>query len=152
MSNPISVPNGQQQIASYSPLRVIRPEDIAAHAGPVPGVMHVEAISGPTVGAQHLQLLRISVAPGIGVSPVHHHGASEAVFYGLHGCTTFFFGEGLRQRVDMSAGEFVFIPAWTIHAEANLGNEDAEMFQVCSTPEPTTFVMGELPVPEDLLR
>ena len=107
-------------------------------------------ISGET-GAQHLWMARVLSAPGL-VSPGHHHGDSEAAFYVLRGQITFFYGEGLRRRVDLHEGDSILIPAWTVHAEGNLGEEDDEVLAIRSTPEPIAFYLRELRVPADMLK
>jgi uncharacterized RmlC-like cupin family protein len=112
---------------------------------------HAEAISGRTVGAQHLWLGRAVAPPGT-TSGVHHHGASETAIYVLRGRSTLFFGEGLRERLELQAGDFAFVPAWAIHAEGNLGAEAAEVVLARSTPEAIFVDLPELRVPEDLLR
>jgi uncharacterized RmlC-like cupin family protein len=83
---------------------------------------------------------------------VHHHGPDEGAFYILRGCVSFFFGEGLRQRMDVRAGEFVFIPAWTIHAEANLAHEEAEIIAIRSTAKPSMVRIPDVDVPDDILE
>jgi uncharacterized RmlC-like cupin family protein len=110
-----------------------------------------EALSGRTVGAEHLWMGK-TVAPAGRVSAVHHHGPGETGIYVLRGRATLFFGEGLRERLDLQAGDFAFVPAWAIHAEGNLSGEDAEAIIVRSTPEAVAVDLPELRVPEDLLR
>jgi uncharacterized RmlC-like cupin family protein len=110
-----------------------------------------EAISGRTVGAQHLWMGR-TVAPAGKVSAVHHHGASETALYVLRGRASLFYGEGLRQRLDLQAGDFAFVPAWAIHAEGNLSAEDAEAIVVRSTQEPIVVNLTDLRVPEEVVR
>jgi uncharacterized RmlC-like cupin family protein len=105
---------------------------------------------GERIGSANLWLARIVSAPHL-VSPVHHHGESEAAFYVLRGSLSFFFGEGLRQRVDLSAGDSIYIPAWTIHAEGNLGAAECDVIAARSTATPTSFHLPELRIPEDVL-
>jgi uncharacterized RmlC-like cupin family protein len=135
----------------YTALRRVRPEALSDATAQTPGLTRAEAISGRTVGAQHLWLGK-AVAPAGKVSAVHHHGESETALYVLRGRVTLFFGEGLRQRLDVQAGDYLFVPAWAIHAEGNLGDEDAEGLVARSTPEPLAVDLPELRVPEDLLR
>ena len=57
-----------------------------------------------------------------------------------------------HQRLDIQAGDFAFVPAWTIHAEGNLSDEDGVAIVVRSSPEAIVVTMPELSVPEDALR
>ena len=93
-----------------------------------------------------------TVAPAGKVSAVHHHGASETALYVLRGRASLFYGEGLRQQLDLQAGDFAFVPAWAIHAEGNLNDEDAEAIVVRSTQEAIVVNLPDLQVPEDVLR
>lgn len=139
------------QVPAYTPLHRVRPEAPAGASGARPAEPPSAVISGRTVGAQHLWLGTTSPPPGR-VSGVHHHGGSETAVYVLQGRVTLFFGEGLRERLDLQAGDFAFVPAWAIHAEGNLGDEAAQVLLARSTPEPLAVDLPELRVPEDVLR
>lgn len=143
--------NTTQQAPGYAPLRLVRPEALSDATAQTPGMTRFEAISGRTVGAQHLWMGR-TLAPAGKVSAVHHHGASETAVYVLRGRASLFYGEGLRQRLDLQAGDFAFVPAWAIHAEGNLNDEDAEAIVVRSTQEAIVVNLPDLQVPEDVLR
>lgn len=133
----------------YTDLRPIRPAQLTP-SSIVPGLRETEFLSQRT-GADHLWMARVISAPGL-LSPVHHHGESEAGFYVLSGSLTFFFGEGLRQWVDLYQGDSIFIPAWTIHAEANLGSEDSDVIAIRSTATPIAFYLHDVRVPEEVVR
>jgi uncharacterized RmlC-like cupin family protein len=136
---------------AYVPLHRVRPEGLSGTTAQTPGMARAEALSGRTVGAEHLWMGK-TVAPAGKVSAVHHHGAGETGIYLLRGRVTLFFGEGLRERLEVQAGDFAFVPAWAIHAEGNLSGEDAEAIIVRTTPEAIAVDLPELRVPEDLLR
>ena len=136
---------------AYVPLRRVRPEALSGATAQTPGLARAEAISGRTVGAQHLWMGK-AVAPAGQVSGVHHHAAGETAIYVLRGRVTLFFGEGLRERLEVQAGDYLFVPAWAIHAEGNLSDADAEALVVRSTPEAIAVDLPELRVPEALLR
>jgi uncharacterized RmlC-like cupin family protein len=114
-------------------------------------MVRAEAISGDSVGAEHLWMGK-AVAPAGKVSGVHHHAEGESAIYVLRGRVTLFYGEGLRERLEIEAGDYLFVPAWAIHAEGNLSAEDAEALVVRSTPEAIVVNLPDLRVPEDLLR
>ena len=139
------------QTPVYVPLRRVRPEALSGATAQTPGLARAEAISGRTVGAQHLWMGK-AVAPAGKVSAVHHHAEGETAIYVLRGRVTLFFGEGLRERLEVQAGDYLFVPAWAIHAEGNLSGEDAEALVARSTPEAIAVDLPELRVPEDLLR
>ena len=131
------------QVPAYTPLHRVRPEAPAGASASRPAEPPSGAISGRTVGARHQWLGTTSPPPGR-ISGVHHHGGSETAVYVLRGRVTLFFGEGLRQRLDLQAGDFAFVPAWAIHAEGNRTAEDAEAIVVRSTQEAMVVNLPDL--------
>lgn len=129
-------------------MHVVRRSEME-NSGPVPGL--TEYALGARAGAQGVWLARILAAPGVGVSPVHHHRESEALVCILSGTMTFIHGPYLRDRVDLNEGDFLFIPAWEVHAEANLGPEPVDMVMARSTPTPIMDVQSDSQVPQELL-
>jgi uncharacterized RmlC-like cupin family protein len=115
-----------------------RQEALSGATAQTPEMTRAEAISGRTVGAQQLWMGK-AIAPAGKVSAVHHHAAGETAIYVLRGRVTLFFGEGLRERLEVQAGDYLFVPAWAIHAEGNLSGEDTEPVRWRS-PATVTFL------------
>jgi uncharacterized RmlC-like cupin family protein len=136
---------------AYLPLRRVRPAALSGATAQTPGMARTEAISGRTVGAAQLWMGR-TVAPAGRVSAVHHHAAGETAICVLRDRVTLFFGEGLREQLEVQAGEFLFVPAWAIHAEGSRSSEDAEAIIARSTPEAIAIDLPNLHIPEALLR
>src|SRR5687768_4547584 len=76
----------------YLPLHRVRPETLSGATAQTPGMAWAAALSGRTVGAQHLWMGK-TLAPAGKVSAVHHHGEGETGIYLLRGRVTLFFGE-----------------------------------------------------------
>ena len=110
-----------------------------------------EAISGRSVGAQSLWMGR-TLAPAGLISEAHHHGQSESAIYVARGHATFLCGPDLYERVDVEAGDFLFIPPYAVHVEANLGGEEVEFIVVRSTQEAIVVNLPEHAVPRELLE
>jgi uncharacterized RmlC-like cupin family protein len=93
------------------------PEKVSASALAEPAAQH-------TAGMTRLQAFAsddawfglVSSQPGEW-SGWHHHGDTETYFYVLDGQLQFEYGDGGRQRLDMSAGDFVHMPARVVHRE-----------------------------------
>lgn len=132
----------------YSALRVARRAE-SAGIEVLPGMSWYVGMDR-RAGANHLWMTRLVVQRELGISPVHHHAESEAGIYVLKGASTFFFGPDLRQRIDVIEGDFLFIPAWTIHAEAVRSSDPCEMIMARSTPDPKSVNIHDLKVPEDV--
>ena len=64
---------------------------------------------------------RVTTAPGA-VSGWHHHDANESSLYVVRGVLRLEF-EGFDGHLDAHAGDFVHVPAFTVHRESNPSDE-----------------------------
>jgi len=71
-----------------------------------------EGISAEAAGSKALCLHVITIPPGGRAKP-HLHEHHESSVYVVSGRAGMWFGEGLREHVWMSAGDFLYIPANT---------------------------------------
>ena len=60
---------------------------------------------------------QVETAPGV-VSGWHHHDRNESSLYVVRGILRFEF-EGHEGWIDAGPGDFVHVPAWTVHRESN---------------------------------
>lgn len=94
-------------------------------------------ISG--VGPQHTPATRIWYGkvfnePGYRSLP-HHHGEAETGGYVLTGVARIYFGENYREYLDMSEGDFVFVPPYMPHVEVNMSTTEELIWLTCRTPD-----------------
>lgn len=94
------------------PIRVV-PPDALVDADPTPGMRRRQAIDVPGLwsGMVHTE-------PGA-TSGWHHHGEHETSLYVISGVLRLDFGPGGEATVDAGPGQFVHVPAQTIHRESN---------------------------------
>ncbi len=95
-----------------TPVRVVRAADLLA-ADPTPGMAREIAFQVP--GA--LWAGRVTTAPGA-VSGWHHHDSNESSLYIVSGILRLEF-DGYDGYLDAEPGDFVHVPAFTIHRESN---------------------------------
>jgi hemoglobin len=93
------------------PVHVVRAADLAP-ADPTPGMTRSRAFELPTLWAG-----RVETMPGA-VSGWHHHDVNESSLYIVSGVLRFEF-EGHDGPLDAEAGDFVHVPAFTVHRESN---------------------------------
>jgi len=101
------------------------------------------------VSPQHTPATRIwfgkvSNEPGFR-SPPHHHGEAETGGYVLNGHGRIYFGEGLREHVDLHEGDFVFVPPRMVHVEANMDTMRPLVWLTCRTPDNIVVNCDEVP-------
>ena len=91
------------------------------------------------VGPQHTPANRIwfgnaSNPPGFRSLP-HHHGEAETGAYVLSGRARVFFGKDFQEYVDLSEGDFMFVPPFIPHLEVNMSTTEELWWLACRTPE-----------------
>ena len=82
------------------------------------GLEYFEGVSAESVGATGLCLHRLVLPPGARAEP-HLHAEHESAVYVLSGEAVMWHGERLEERMDVRAGDFVYIPAGVPHLPAN---------------------------------
>jgi uncharacterized RmlC-like cupin family protein len=93
------------------PVRIIRAGDLVA-ADPTPGMDRQRAFELPGLWSG-----QVTTAPGV-VSGWHHHDSNESALYVVSGVLRFEF-DGHDGYLDAEAGDFIHVPAFTIHRESN---------------------------------
>jgi len=114
-----------------------------------PVVLHPdERVAGPTVPGIEMRQRHHPDGRWIGwsgwiqneagdVSGWHHHAANDTYVYVIRGSITIEFGAGGADHIEARAGDFVIVPADTIHRETTGSDADLEAFvlRVGSEPE-----------------
>jgi uncharacterized RmlC-like cupin family protein len=106
------------------------------------------------VGPQHTPAARIwfgkaSNPPGFRSLP-HHHGVAETGAYVLSGRARVYFGKDYQDYVDLSEGDFMFVPPFIPHLEVNMSTTDELWWLACRTPE--NIVVNLPDIADSLLR
>lgn len=65
----------------------------------------------------------------------HHHGEAETGAYVLSGRARIYFGENYQEFVDLSEGDFMFVPPFLPDLEANMSTTDELWWIACRSPE-----------------
>ncbi len=82
------------------------------------GVTYAAGVSAETAGARKLSLQLASLPPGARAQ-THLHAEHESAAYIVEGEVLFWFGPRLEERIDASAGDFIYIPPGVPHLVAN---------------------------------
>jgi uncharacterized RmlC-like cupin family protein len=97
------------------PVRVFGPDDLVG-TDPTSGMARQRAFELPLLWAG-----QVETAPGA-VSGWHHHERNESSLYVVRGILRIEF-EGYEGYLDAGPGDFVHVPAWTVHRETNPTDE-----------------------------
>lgn len=117
----------------------VKPEVTAAGMEDSQTMSSGDCIRVSGVGPQHTSATRIWFghvynAPGYRSLP-HHHGEAETGGYVLRGTARIYFGEGYRDFVDMKQGDWVFVPPYMPHVEANMSVTEELVWLTTRTPD-----------------
>jgi uncharacterized RmlC-like cupin family protein len=118
------------------PIEVI-PADRLVESDPTPGMRRQQAVAvaGLWSGLVHTE-------PGA-TSGWHHHGEHETSLYVVSGAMRLEFGPGGRSVVDAGPGDFIHVPAHTVHRVSNPGGErSTAVIARAGTGAPTVNVDG----------
>ena len=100
-----------------------------------PGMTRLEAISGRTVGSEHLWMGETHVAPSTN-SGDHHHGEAETAIYVVSGTPRFVFLEDGEERVlQTGPGDYVFVPPYTPHRKENPSPDESAIVVIARTTQ-----------------
>ena len=102
------------------------------------------------VGPQHTPATKIwfgkaSNPPGFRSLP-HHHGEAETGAYVLSGHSRVYFGKNFEEYIDLSAGDFMFVPPFIPHLEVNMSTTEELWWLACRSPD---NIVVNLPDVED---
>ena len=87
------------------------------------GIKYRSGLSAKNTRARQLSMNVATIPPG-GVAAAHIHVDFEVMLYILEGRVRHEYGEGLVERVDHQAGDFIFIAPGVPHEVFNLSDTD----------------------------
>ena len=98
------------------------------------GAIRVSGVSPQHTPATKIWFGQVSNEPGYRSLP-HHHGEAETGGYVLSGHGRIYFGENYSEYVDMKAGDWVFVPPFMPHVEANMSTTEELHWLTARTPD-----------------
>lgn len=98
------------------------------------GCVRISGVSPQHTPATRIWFGKVSNEPGYRSLP-HHHGEAETGGYVLKGHGRIYWGENYEQYLDMSEGDFVFVPPYMPHVEANMSTTDELVWLTTRTPD-----------------
>lgn len=107
------------------------------------GAVRVSGVSPQHTPATKIWYGKVSNEPGYRSLP-HHHGEAETGGYVLTGHGRIYFGENYSEYVDMYAGDFVFVPPFMPHVEANMSTTEELVWLTARTPDNIVINLDEV--------
>lgn len=113
------------------------------------GAVRVSGVSIQHTPATKIWFGQVSNVPGYRSFP-HHHAEAETGGYVLSGRGRIYFGENYSEYIDMTAGDWVFVPPFMPHVEANMSVTEDLVWLTARTPE--NLVVNLPDVPDETLE
>ncbi|KQT44609.1 cupin [Aureimonas sp. Leaf454] len=98
------------------------------------GAVRVSGVSPQHTPATRIWFGKVSNEPGYRSLP-HHHGEAETGGYVLKGKGRIYWGTAYEEFIDMSEGDFVFVPPFMPHVEVNMSTSEELVWLTARTPD-----------------
>ncbi|MEC9344288.1 MAG: cupin domain-containing protein [Pseudomonadota bacterium] len=108
------------------------------------GAVRISGVSPQHTPATRIWFGKVSNEPGFRSLP-HHHGEAETGGYVLKGHGRIYFGENYSEYVDMTEGDFVFVPPHMPHVEVNMSTTEELVWMTCRTPDNIVINLEDIP-------
>jgi uncharacterized RmlC-like cupin family protein len=99
-------------------IRVVRRDELSDDTPQTSGLRREVAFDSRNPDAKILSAFLTTVLPGAATG-AHHHGDQETILYVVEGTARYRWGDRLQHVVEAGPGDFIFIPAHTVHQEIN---------------------------------
>ena len=128
-------------------VRVIAANQLDANTAQTPGMDRKAAINFARTGAQKLWAGTVTIHANARTG-AHHHGQLESVIYVVKGRARMRWGDRLEFVAEAGPGDFLHVPAFTVHREANPGDQVSRaVIARAGRGAPTVNVDGPDPTP-----
>jgi uncharacterized RmlC-like cupin family protein len=125
-------------------VRVVRRDQLSDDTAQTSGLLRRVAFDSRNPDAKVLSAFLTTVLPGAATG-AHHHGDQETILYVVEGIARYRWGEHLEHVVEAGPGDFVFIPAHTVHQEINASADSPTVWAVTrSGTDPIVVNLPEL--------
>jgi uncharacterized RmlC-like cupin family protein len=104
------------------------------NTGQSEGASRISGVSIQHTPATKIWFGKVSNEAGYRSAP-HHHGEAETGGYVLSGRARIYFGAKFEDYIDMSEGDWVFVPPFMPHVECNLDRNKPLTWMTTRTPE-----------------
>lgn len=98
------------------------------------GATRISGVSIQHTPATKIWFGKVRNEPGYRSVP-HHHGEAETGGYVLAGRARIYFGERFEDYLDMTEGDWVFVPPFMPHVECNIDRSSPLTWITTRTPE-----------------
>jgi uncharacterized RmlC-like cupin family protein len=125
-------------------VRVVRAGELDHDTPQTPGMTRAAAIDTARAGAEKLWAGTVDILPDARTG-AHHHGHLESVIYVVRGRARMRWGERLEYTADAGPGDFIYVPPYVPHQEANASTDEPLSCVVVRSDQAAVVVNLDLP-------
>jgi uncharacterized RmlC-like cupin family protein len=118
----------------HGELEITRAKELSLATGQSDGATRKSGVDRELTKASKIWMGQVSNEPGY-ASVAHHHGEAQTAGFVLKGEARIFYGEDYSQFVDMEEGDFVFVPPYFPHIEANRSEVNELVWLTARSPD-----------------
>ena len=122
-------------------IKVVRAVELDDATAQTAGALRLAGVGRSTTDASRIWQGKVRTPAGY-ASEAHHHGEAETAGYVLEGRAYLLFGEGYGERIDLEAGDFVFVPPHTPHVEGNASDDHELVWLTARSPDNIVVNLG----------
>lgn len=122
-------------------LRVVRAHEMSTDTTQTMNASRRAGVSPLNTDSTKIWFGKVTTGPGE-VSDPHHHGGAETAGYVLKGKAFILYGENYSERVDLEAGDFIFVPPGIPHIEGNASDTEELVWMTARTPDNIVVNLG----------
>ena len=127
-------------------VRIVHHGELDTNTPQTEGMLRASAI-GATVGASAIWAGTADIDANAKTGP-HHHGELESVIYIVRGRARMRWGERLEFAAEAGPGDFIFVPPFVPHQEANASTDEPLSCVVVRSGQEPIVVNLDIPVVE----
>lgn len=124
------------------PLQVVRASELSEETNQTTNAVRMAGVDSRLDGVTDIWMGRVWTAPGHASGP-HHHGEAQTAGYVLKGEARLYFGPGYKESIDLDEGDFVFVPPYFHHIEANRSDEHELIWLTARSPDNIVINLDE---------
>jgi uncharacterized RmlC-like cupin family protein len=119
---------------THGELEIVRGNEMSDATAQSGGAIRLSGIDSVLTGATKIWMGKVSNEPGF-KSIAHHHGEAQTAGCLLKGGARLYYGPDYELFVDLDEGDFVYVPPFFPHIEANRSDENELIWVTARTPD-----------------
>lgn len=124
--------------------QIVRAAELTEQTAQSAGAVRRSGVGHHLEGCDAIWMGKVSNDPGH-LSVAHHHAEAQTAGYVLKGKARIYYGDDYREYVDLDEGDFVFVPPFIPHVEANRSQAEELVWLTARSPDNIVVNLEDTP-------